>query len=289
MLVIKMCPAHQKMKICILERRQPYARPSTSENLQRTCTAVTDYTQRMETDKTLWLGLQRPTIWIKIRQFLYKAMHETQKIGHFWTHIQGYKERQDCPTCRTTETMEHILTTCQETPVRAIWKLAKEHWPQENPQWPEITLGIILGCGGIMSISQPQHPNDEQQGRRTEGGAVRLLQILLTESAHLIWVLWCERVIQQRHHTENEIQTRWLNNINKRLTKDKITATKIKRTKSMINKVRATWEGVLSMTGFLPNNWMHQQEFLVGRRAWGPGLMRDPNPEPHTYPIPGCA
>ena len=250
----------------ILEQRRPYARPSTSENLQKARTAVIEYTQQTETDGTLWRGLQKSSIKIKIRQFLYKAMHETQKIGHFWTHIPGYEERQYCPTCRATETMEHILTTCATPARRIIWNLAEEIWPQENPRWPEISIGIVLGCGGITSI-KPQNPNNEERGRRTNSGAVRLLQILLTESAHLIWVLRCERVIQQKDHSENEIRNRWLSNINRRLTEDKIIATKIKRSKNIMNKVKGTWEGVLSKTWTLPDEWLEHREFLVGRRA----------------------
>ena len=50
---------------------------------------------------------------------------------------------------------------------------------------------------------------------RTNHGAKRLLQILLSEAAHLIWVLRCERVIRDpddppRFHTEEEINARWL-------------------------------------------------------------------------------
>ena len=174
-------------------------------------------------------------------------MHETQKIGHFWTHIQGYEDRQYCPTCGTIESMDHILINCRAGPTHTIWNLAKESWPQENPRWPEITMGTILGCGSITAIDPPDDEGNRE--RHSNSGAIRLLQIILTESAHLIWVL------------------RWLNNINKRLTEDKIIATKIKRNRTTIRKVEATWEGVLKKTWDLPNEWIYQREFLVGRRA----------------------
>ena len=90
-------------------------------------------------------------------------MHKTQKIGHFWTHILGYEERQFCPTCCATETMEHILITCTAPARRLIWNLVEENWPQENPRWPEILLGIILGCEGITSITPPQNLNNEER------------------------------------------------------------------------------------------------------------------------------
>ena len=63
----------------------------------------------------------------------------------------------------------------------------------------------------------------------TQKGATRLLQILISEAAHLIWVLRCERVIQEKRHEGREIVARWEKAINRRLTNDKITATIIKK------------------------------------------------------------
>ena len=66
----------------ILERRGQYTRPATANNLERARDVVARYTRKLETNKTIWHGLQKPTIRVKIRQFLYKAMHKTQKIGN---------------------------------------------------------------------------------------------------------------------------------------------------------------------------------------------------------------
>jgi hypothetical protein len=71
-------------------------------------------------------------------------------------------------------------------------------------------------------------------------------QILWSEATHLIWVLRCERVIQDTHHSREDIRRRWRNTINKRLADDKIVATKILRTKSAITRVKTTWEDALA-------------------------------------------
>jgi hypothetical protein len=169
--------------------------------------------------------------------------------------------------------MSHILILCRALPTRTIWNLAKDHWPQSNPQWPEISLGIILGCKSIERNDLPngQNPNDknnqDNQRTHTNAGAAQLLQILLTKSAHLIWVLKCERVIQGRNHETTEVTKRWRDNINKRLTEDRITTTVIKQDKTSIHRVRSIWKGVLEKTWALPNNWLYNQEVLVGRRA----------------------
>jgi hypothetical protein len=92
------------------------------------------------------------------------------------------------------------------------------------------------------------------------------MQILISEAAHLIWVLRCERVIQGKEHSDPEIKKRWLSIINKRLIDDKITATMIRRTITHIRLTRATWEAILMKEGDLPDKWMTNEEVLVGRR-----------------------
>ena len=174
--------------------------------------------------------------------------------------------------------MEHILINCQERPVKMIWDLASRLWPHAPELWPTPSLGIALGCGSIH-VPQPGERNatqDEHLALRhgTCNGATRLLQILITESIHLIWVLRCERVIQERPHTENEIQARWFRTINTRLMEDKITATRIKREQTYTKRVISTWGPVLSLNADPPNNepntWLTNSEVLVGRRMLRP-------------------
>jgi hypothetical protein len=161
--------------------------------------------------------------------------------------------------------MAHVLVHCREKPVNTIWSLARTTWPHSPDSWPQIDLGIILGCGSIM-IPQAQGNEAHQNGRSPDlRGATHLLQILISESAHLIWVLRCERVIQERSHNENEIKTRWYKAINTRLTNDRITATKIKRNKKFTRTVSHTWDLILRQHGEPPYNWLYNREVLVGR------------------------
>jgi hypothetical protein len=129
-----------------------------------------------------------------------------------------------------------------------------------------------MGCGSItLPVVKPQRDDPQRQRnpeRNAPKGATRLLQILVSESAHLIWVLQCERVIQEHEHTANETHNRWLRAINARLTDDKIIATKIKRDEKSRRKTVNTWEHVLRNQGDLPNDWITHHEVLVGRGAW---------------------
>ena len=167
--------------------------------------------------------------------------------------------------------MTHILIRCNATPPRTIWDLARTIWPHPPHLWPEISLGTILGCGSLsLDNERPRRDQPRREHLPQEHapkGAMRLLQILVTESAYLIWVLRCERTIQERSHSIDEIHHRWFCSINARLTEDKITATKIKRDKRTTQKVKDTWEHVLRNQMDLPNDWITSREVLVGRRA----------------------
>jgi hypothetical protein len=93
------------------------------------------------------------------------------------------------------------------------------------------------------------------------------MQIIISELAHLIWVLRCKRIIQEKEHSENEIKKRWHQVLNRRLTNDKIKVTKIKRDNRFTTLVVNTWEQALDKRGGLPSNWINQCEVLVGRTA----------------------
>ena len=255
----------------IMERQPRNHRETTSGNLQSTREAIRNYNNILETDETLWSGIRRRTLRTRVRQFMYKAMHGTQKVGKYWQHLENAEQREFCTTCGVTESMEHILIRCQATPRSIIWRQAEDLWPHAPNLWPDITMGIILGCGAItlpIEEDPEDHSEPNQMVHRSEKqGSQRLLQILISEAAHLIWVLRCERVIPEppRIHTENEIKTRWLNMINTRLTNDKIIATKIKCDERTTRLVKTTWEPTLKQSLDLPNDWLHHCEVLVGR------------------------
>jgi len=118
-----------------------------------------------------------------------------------------------------------------------------------------------MRSGCVASIHPYATPGSWQSHLR---GASRLLKILTSESAFLIWALRCERVIHEKNHTHQEIKSRWLNIINSRLTEDKIAASKIKRNKGFTTLVSNTWEKVLRKENDIPNNWINMREVLVG-------------------------
>jgi hypothetical protein len=85
--------------------------------------------------------------------------------------------------------------------------------------------------------------------------------------AHLISVLQCEGVIQEKQHNEREIEARWTKAINRCLTEDKITAV-IKCNKNFTQLVETTWEDTLRNFSDLPDKWIQDHKVLVGRNGW---------------------
>ena len=254
LVVISQATAYHGIK----ERTPPRSRPTTNINLHNIREALLAYHGELETDETIWNGTRNHTLRLPICQFLYKAIHGTQKIGQYWAHVENFEECETCNTCDTTETMEHILLHCQAGAGDIIWPLVRNLWPHAPHLWPRINIGTLLSCGTITIPSAPfqcePHNMDPPRQRQNHRGASRLLQILLSEATHLIWVLRCNRVIRENTLTAPEIQNRWWQAISKRFHQDKIHAKFIKRTKPFSNLIKATWNPVLAANGRLPNH-----------------------------------
>lgn len=110
-----------------------------------------------------------------------------------------------------------------------------------------------------MSFSKDKSPKS--------GGPDRLYRILITETAHLIWKLRCERVIggREQPHSNIEIAHRWMAALNARLLLDR-QMTRYSLSKRAIKGkiVRSTWTKVIEGEEALPEDWLREKEVLVG-------------------------
>ena len=190
-------------------------------------------------------------------------MHDAYHIGHYWTQIPNHEQREKCGLCGQSETIEHILLECDKSITRQIvWKEAKDVWTRRETHWPEIDLGTTLGSSLIKF--------KDTHGKLVPGKA-RLLTILLTEAAYLIWKLCCEHVIQHGNdqnklHTPDEIMNRWHRAINIRLKMDRLHTDTLKYGKRALKEklILQTWSGVLHNEQDLPDNWIWAAGVLVG-------------------------
>ncbi|KAJ6594763.1 hypothetical protein B0H19DRAFT_919145 [Mycena capillaripes] len=103
--------------------------------------------------------------------------------------------------------------------------------------------------------------------KKGDAGTTHLYRILMSESAHLIWRLRCERVIREQDFASNrEIHNRWLKSINNRLGMDCALINGAKWGKKVIKKllVLVTWSKTLKNEDNLPKDWTWETEVLVG-------------------------
>ncbi|KAG1818354.1 hypothetical protein DFJ58DRAFT_673376 [Suillus subalutaceus] len=164
----------------------------------------------LEHDSTIWTGCRSKKT---IHQFIFKALHGTYRISKYWLNIPNYKHCAKCATCHTEiKSLEHILLECPNNAQKTIWKLAQDLWPTKFGTWPRIKLGTILGCGNLhlrKHTPDKQNPNergnDNNDAKDKTKGTARLLRILISESAYLIWVIRCDSTINEKTYTTNNI------------------------------------------------------------------------------------
>lgn len=217
---------------------------------------------RMPTNATIWHALRHKDVSRNISDFLWRATHQSQRVGKYWKHIPGYEQRGMCTICDEEESMIHILIDCESPERKLIWGLAEKAWHKKHPTWPAPHLGNIIGA----PLAQFRNADGSRNG-----GAARFYRILMTESAHLIWKIRCERRIQRevdgdegRTHTDREITSRWHAAMNMRLRLDcEMTHAKYEKRRIAPDLVQRTWCGLLKNENQLPPEWTHMG-FLVG-------------------------
>ncbi|EPS94794.1 hypothetical protein FOMPIDRAFT_25316, partial [Fomitopsis schrenkii] len=192
-------------------------RPRTERRVTEVIKRVTDTTKTTPDAREIWLGIRHRDIRPNVADFLWKTMHGAHKCGAFWTKIPRHEERATCRQCGVEESIEHILVHCQAPGQEIIWRLTDKLWSKKDLPWPGITLEDIL--------SSTSRTWKEENNKVSKGGAARLWRILVTESAHLVWRLRCERVIahseeEEWTHTPQEIKNRWMASITARMRKD---------------------------------------------------------------------
>ncbi|KAF8210871.1 hypothetical protein K438DRAFT_1569503, partial [Mycena galopus ATCC 62051] len=195
--------------------------------------------------------------------FLWKSMHNAHRIRHYWMHIPDCEDRATCQDCGEEEDLEHILLHCGSPGTEIIWNAAEKLWKEREPDWPEVSLGSILGCGLVDFKDKKGKP---------KRGTCCLYKILISESTYTIWKIRNEWVISWFGDPLDEaaIINKWIFNPNQRLQQDVILAnrsTKRSHPRLAPSLVQETWFGILDDESGLPVNWLKESRVLVGRRA----------------------
>jgi len=167
----------------IKKRKKVKLRERTRINVERTQACIEDHFQLKPSPKAIWISIRSRDISRNIRDYLWKTLHSAYKVGNFWDNIPGHEQWGLCPVCETEESMEHILLECDAPGRTQIWKLANKLWKMRSNQPLPSSYGSILGCGIAVHT----------KNGKPDTGLNRLFRIIMSESAHLIWKLRCER------------------------------------------------------------------------------------------------
>ncbi|KAJ7839656.1 hypothetical protein B0H13DRAFT_1650072 [Mycena leptocephala] len=238
-------------------RPRPY-RKFTFTNLDRIRCSVQEISQYTPSDEVIWRSTRSVTLQRTTREFFWKCIHNTFRVGDFWSHLDTLEIHGQCHTCGVPETLEHIALECNAAGQSLIWSLTRQLWAKKYAQWPELNWGLVLGCNLLRF--------------RTVNGALisekgRLFAIIVSVAWNLIWNLRVSRVITHPNIiiTDTEIHNRWLKAINGALQRDRLLCDKIKFGTLALKKqcVLNMWSGLLLDEASLPDNWINEG-VLVG-------------------------
>ncbi|KAH9851088.1 ribonuclease H-like domain-containing protein [Lenzites betulinus] len=230
-------------------------------NAQMIQAALGDDLAVHHTKGRIWANVWGKDMSVKISCFFWKAMHDAYRVGGFWNNIRGYEQRAYCTHCRVEESMGHILLDCEAPGQGHLWNLAGELLEKAGVPMPPPSLGMILGIPSLESL---------EANTQIRAGRTRLMKIILSETAYLIWKVRCERVIEWseevgRTHSNRELQRRWVATINARLHMDvQRTRKQWKARRLPVETVLNTWKGTLLDEAALPDDWTGTAGVLVG-------------------------
>ncbi|KAJ7908026.1 hypothetical protein B0H13DRAFT_2233360 [Mycena leptocephala] len=229
-------------------------RHSTTRNIIYAQDAAAGGGDNVPTATQIWRSVRHKDISRSIRFFLWMVIHEGYALGDHWRHFPGFEDRGTCNKCGIPE-------TCKE-----LWKL------RTGTEMPPPLMGDVMVCGLIKKGNLPG---------KTDASTTRLYRIVITESAHLIWRLRNERVLNGKDpSTITEIRNRWLHVLNVRIGIDCLSINKhciltasgatwralaeigAKALKKPL--VLKTWAGILQDEDRLPADWTRETRVVVG-------------------------
>ena len=248
----------------LINRGKP-SRVATTRSVETITIAIKEAFGVTPAEPAVWGGMRHKDVSKKIRDFLWKSAHGLYRIGGFWKHIPGLEGRADCQTCGREETLAHILTECESVGREAVWTRTNELWRRRYEDTIPTSAGAVLG-GGLASFTR--------ENGRPDTAKNRLYRILITEAAHLIWVLRCERLIEEgnnppENHHRAAVENRWFRKINERMQIDcLLTSEYLYGNKALKTKVvYRTWAKCSTNTEDFHREWCRQPGVLMGKAA----------------------
>ncbi|KAJ6587313.1 hypothetical protein B0H10DRAFT_1831832, partial [Mycena sp. CBHHK59/15] len=108
-------------------------------------------------DSMIWKSIRSTTLQRRSREFYWKCIHNTFRVGSFWSHFEHLERNGTCQVCDAIESLEHIALECNSPEQKLIWALSKQQWLKKYDTWPTLNWGLILGCNLVKFRSLSRH------------------------------------------------------------------------------------------------------------------------------------
>lgn len=245
------------------DKGQPGTRRAAQINLDVTRHALHEINGEFPSDEAIWKSTKNKVHSHRHRAFLWRVLHNSYKIGHYWDNIPTMEHRGMCRECEVPETMDHILTSCQVSGQDTVWREAERVWNlRAPPDWHVPTLGTILGSS-LATLK-------DRNGKTLEG-ASRLYTIIISESAQFIWRTRCKwRITNSSDPNKKEqpatLATAWSRQLNRRLHLEALQTNTYRYGRKALSAalVDKTWRSVLRNSEHVQDDWMKTVGDLVG-------------------------
>ncbi|KNZ73963.1 hypothetical protein J132_09038, partial [Termitomyces sp. J132] len=241
----------------ILESQLAPEQKGTITHLDMTRWATKERTGDLPQDITIWKSLRSKHLTRDIRNFLWKCMHNTYKLGKYWENIPDCSERATCPRCRIEESLDHILTECEVSGQEEVWTMVRTIFEKNGADSTKPSLGDILGCAIEMKIGHL--------------GPKRFRIIIMSEAAHTIWKARCEWRIGRGSDPEQtlskkEISMKLKTALSQRIKLDCLATDTERFGKRAVETglVRETWKHLLPEGSTPSRAWRKITAVLVG-------------------------
>jgi hypothetical protein len=247
-----------KKEMNLEERRRTKRNIKTAQSEAHRCFGTTPK------EKTIWKGTRHRDFSMSTRNFLWKITHDAFQIGSQWlrdSYSNEYRRRAYCSWDNDEiESLDHILQDCSAPGQKLIWKLAKKLWETNSRRnaWKQPSTGLVIACGTATF----GRPRESQRAN----GEDRLFRILIAESAHLIWKIRCNRVInnENRGDSNKKVLNRWLRVMNDRMKLDlRLTHKRYGKKGIPLQLAQDTWGKVVTDNSKPIKTWVINSEGLV--------------------------
>jgi hypothetical protein len=190
---ITMKIAYQKMIEKRTENKERIRHPEYIEDAKN---LLEKETSLRPTTEAIIKGIWKIDVPSRIRDHIWNMLLGRIKCGTYWTKMPPeYATRQYCCACLREgerdilEDEHHLWLECKHNGQKEAWKATKEIWKNTTKtKWPDISVGIIRGIGGLAFPDRTGNPKRDLDAERAK--------VLIATTVWTIWKARNKRAIQ---------------------------------------------------------------------------------------------